>query len=246
MTIVYDTRVSRQVFPVEPRPHQFDHTTQTLENLKVIEDEIESALERIIRLKEQAAELATQSLAHAKKIDRQAAAELGGQLYWLHSQTITSGVICDALGTAPPQITRHIPAVLLNVTCNVCKREHLATIRSRQALKDALREPHLECDDCESKRSSRWLEETQERMAQVRALRTMPYQAYLKTDHWQALRSKMLWKVGYKCQLCNASNISLHVHHRTYENRGQEPYTDLIVLCANCHQEFHDKMELAK
>jgi 5-methylcytosine-specific restriction endonuclease McrA len=80
----------------------------------------------------------------------------------------------------------------------------------------------------------------------VQYLRRMDYQEYLQTDHWQALRKLMLEYANYRCQLCNDGTAQLHVHHRTYINRGQEPLSDLIVLCANCHQQFHDKLEVAK
>lgn len=78
--------------------------------------------------------------------------------------------------------------------------------------------------------------------ARIRHYRTMPYPAYLQTDHWQNLRLQMLQLSGYRCQLCNTGNAVLHVHHRSYENRGQEPLSDLIVLCADCHGKFHDKL----
>lgn len=78
--------------------------------------------------------------------------------------------------------------------------------------------------------------------ARILYYRNMPYSNYLQTDHWQNLRLKMLQLAGYRCQLCNTGNTVLHVHHRTYENRGNEDQSDLIVLCANCHGKFHDKL----
>lgn len=80
----------------------------------------------------------------------------------------------------------------------------------------------------------------------IQYLRKMNYPDYLQTDHWQTLRKSMLEYANYRCQLCNDGAVSLHVHHRTYENRGRETSADLIVLCANCHQIFHDKLEVAK
>ncbi len=80
-----------------------------------------------------------------------------------------------------------------------------------------------------------------ENNAPIQDLRTMPYREYLQTDHWQVLRKRMLKRAGYRCQLCNVEG-RLHVHHRTYENRGNESYSDLIVLCPNCHAKHHDKI----
>jgi hypothetical protein len=46
---------------------------------------------------------------------------------------------------------------------------------------------------------------------------------------------------GYCCQLCDRSgrDVQLDVHHRTYENYGQEKLEDLIVLCRRCHAHHH-------
>lgn len=67
----------------------------------------------------------------------------------------------------------------------------------------------------------------------------MPYREYLLTPEWQERRAKHLKSAGYRCQLCNAGNKRLDVHHRTYDRRGQEYYKDLIVLCGTCHEIFH-------
>lgn len=80
----------------------------------------------------------------------------------------------------------------------------------------------------------------------VEYLREIKYRDYLLTDHWQGIRKMMLKHAGYRCQLCNAGNRTLHVHHRTYENRGRETVADLIVLCDQCHSQFHERLELAK
>lgn len=72
-------------------------------------------------------------------------------------------------------------------------------------------------------------------------LKSMPYQEYLQSDEWQATRKQALRRAGFKCQLCNTGDVVLDVHHRTYENRGNEHYTDIIVLCRSCHSKHHNK-----
>lgn len=71
-------------------------------------------------------------------------------------------------------------------------------------------------------------------------LRSMPYDEYLKTEHWQNVRATALMRADNRCQLCNSPH-QLHVHHRTYENRGRETSQDVIVLCKKCHAKFHNK-----
>ena len=80
-----------------------------------------------------------------------------------------------------------------------------------------------------------------ERVAELAA---MPYPDYLLTPEWQERRGVMLKLAGYRCRVCNADKL-LHVHHRTYERRGNELPGDLIVLCDGCHKLFHDNRKLA-
>lgn len=85
-----------------------------------------------------------------------------------------------------------------------------------------------------------WLREiaaSEQRSAQ---LARMPYKEYLRTDEWQTRREAALNLAEWRCQLCNAAeDAGLHVHHRTYERRGQEHPGDLTVLCAECHRRHH-------
>lgn len=77
-------------------------------------------------------------------------------------------------------------------------------------------------------------------------LRQLPYQEYLKTDHWDFMRKKVLARANYRCQLCNAraKETLLHVHHRNYEELGRAAeFYDLIALCASCHSKFHNITE---
>ena len=69
----------------------------------------------------------------------------------------------------------------------------------------------------------------------------MPYYDFLKTPYWAAVRYKVMQKSDFKCSLCN-KNGKLAVHHRSYQNRGYEIQTqkDLICLCNDCHEKFHD------
>jgi len=72
----------------------------------------------------------------------------------------------------------------------------------------------------------------------IQNLRTMPYTEYLQTTHWHFKRSDALRRSKHRCQLCNSTK-RLDVHHRTYENLGNEEPEDLIVLCRKCHKHFH-------
>lgn len=68
------------------------------------------------------------------------------------------------------------------------------------------------------------------------------YQKYLASSEWQGKRTGALERDGYRCQLCSITNDegTLHVHHNTYDNVGDEANEDLIVLCGKCHSLFHN------
>jgi len=74
-------------------------------------------------------------------------------------------------------------------------------------------------------------------------LADLPYQEFLRTSYWHAVRDSARESADHRCQLCGCSNRELHVHHKTYEHRGREydHMNDLIVLCEPCHAKFHDK-----
>jgi len=74
--------------------------------------------------------------------------------------------------------------------------------------------------------------------AREEALRTMPYPDYLQTPEWAARRRTALRRAGDACQTCGGHG-PLHLHHRTYERRGEELVDDLVVLCEDCHLAVH-------
>lgn len=67
------------------------------------------------------------------------------------------------------------------------------------------------------------------------------YYEYIRSVAWAEKRLEAFERAKYKCQLCGARKTFFEVHHNTYENLGNEPPEDLIVLCVNCHNEFHNR-----
>ena len=73
----------------------------------------------------------------------------------------------------------------------------------------------------------------------------MEYNKYLKSGCWKKQRKQALRKADNKCQTCNTSLIELHVHHRTYSNKGTDKESgDLIVLCRTCHRLIHSNKKI--
>lgn len=72
-------------------------------------------------------------------------------------------------------------------------------------------------------------------------LKSMDYEEYLLTEHWLHFKSEFLKWSNSKCQVCGKGETMLHVHHKTYENRGRETFNDVVILCEKCHSLFHGK-----
>lgn len=75
--------------------------------------------------------------------------------------------------------------------------------------------------------------------ARIAELRSMPYDEYRRTKEWKQRARATKTRAGNRCALCNKPG-PLHAHHRTYERRGNERPDDLIALCPQCHQLYHD------
>jgi hypothetical protein len=77
---------------------------------------------------------------------------------------------------------------------------------------------------------------------------TLTYQEYLASPAWKEKAEAEKERAGQRCQVCNMprSKTILDTHHRTYERLGHEEPGDLIVLCRDCHQLFHENGRLAR
>lgn len=70
--------------------------------------------------------------------------------------------------------------------------------------------------------------------------KNLNYEEYSKTEHWQHMREIAREHYGDCCCLCG-STVSLDVHHRTYDRRGRERLSDVILLCRDCHATYHKR-----
>lgn len=69
-------------------------------------------------------------------------------------------------------------------------------------------------------------------------LARLPYNLYLRTQHWKQMRALAIDRYGRTCVLCDGDD-NVNVHHRTYERIGRERLDDLVVLCRKCHASHH-------
>lgn len=218
----------------------FSHLDTTREKIADIEAQIKALKQQISEIKDQVQYTAYAAMAGSPESEGM---QLATHLYWIHDDLIRAQTIGNYLGTSGQAVSHRIGKAVLKLRCNDCGEtvDYFPTSRSDAKM-------HRDwgtcvCEACQIERQTGHHRRAEAFRQQIEALRSMPYSEYLKTDHWQGLRIRMLKRAGFKCQVCNGGG-QLHVHHRTYKNRGNEDLKDLIVLCANCHQEFHDKMEL--
>lgn len=177
------------------------------------------------------------------------------ETYWRHGDVFQSREIADLLGITTQQLRERINGAIVSFACQKCGEKFNTKVKSRSKLQELQQRrrkkesywAHL-CEMCEeakkaeserqSEESKKYWQAAKERQT---LLSNMPYKEYLQTTEWQDIRKHKLRKAHYKCELCNSASL-LHVHHKTYENRGNERDSDLIVLCESCHAKFHNKL----
>ncbi len=71
------------------------------------------------------------------------------------------------------------------------------------------------------------------------------YELYLQNDYgWRDFRDTIIKTRDSQCEKCH-SEIDLEVHHKTYNNVGNEKPEDVIVLCEPCHCLLHRERRLS-
>jgi len=94
------------------------------------------------------------------------------------------------------------------------------------------------CNDCRER-------EKKKREEKNASVSKQNYYAYINSQDWKDKSERAKKRAGYRCQLCNSpqGEVKLNTHHRTYERLGNEQYSDLIVLCQDCHNKFHNQLK---
>jgi hypothetical protein len=167
-------------------------------------------------------------------------------IYW--ADIIDFESLRKSLNLTKTTIREYIKPIQTETQCNVCGEYLYANSLTKVMLLKRGYDENI-CEKCKKTRADnkynqdkesriKWEQERVKRQQRLYELRTMPYELYLQTEEWLCTRNVKLRQAKYRCQVCN-SDESLNVHHRTYENRGNENYKDLIVLCRNCHKLYH-------
>ena len=77
--------------------------------------------------------------------------------------------------------------------------------------------------------------------------RKVGYDKYIKSPIWERRKRELferLSAVEPECEVCRSTQ-TIQVHHNTYENiYTREKNRDLIILCQDCHHQFHSNRKL--
>ncbi len=79
------------------------------------------------------------------------------------------------------------------------------------------------------------------RLAEVVRIARRSLKEYFETPEWRAKSSRAKIRAGNRCQVCGRSDVQLETHHNSYERLGEELPVDLVVLCRDCHQIYHER-----
>lgn len=172
-------------------------------------------------------------------------------LYWDFGKC---AIAASALNLKAYEMVEYVGTWTMERQCSKCRQFIVVEFRSMSEFRNRLDDDRYICPVCITEKHNQWAAESravaEQRAEQaarytayVQQLKTMPYVDYLYTEHWQNTRQKALARAGFRCQACNREK-HLHVHHRTYERRGEELPEDLTVLCAPCHKTFHENRKV--
>ena len=82
-------------------------------------------------------------------------------------------------------------------------------------------------------------------------LDSLTYDEFLSTEYWEIISYYIKITRNFTCEKCGKKyNImsKLNVHHKTYAHHGEEHKpevieNDLELLCENCHDNFHKRLD---
>jgi hypothetical protein len=181
------------------------------------------------------------------------------ELYW--NKKLPATLISEAFGLKVSVMKRIAGALIVNVPCSkACGGSVKRTYKSRTELEDEARTERRQakyaqrypddsylssrnaCEECKKRENAeREAKEAQRKEAIRRRkeqLRNMPWDEYTETNEWIAIRNSQIHDADYKCQICQAGGIGLHVF---FDKDTPQDYPDYIghgynyfVVCHSC------------
>ena len=66
------------------------------------------------------------------------------------------------------------------------------------------------------------------------------YAEYIVSPEWKRRRKLYFLSHKKQCTVCETTKGRIVLHHMRYNHVGNEPDEDLVALCWDCHEEFHN------
>jgi hypothetical protein len=227
-------------------------------SLNSIGDSLNKLNELELSYKEQKEQITTELASRVREIaalsDSQAIrAEVIRDLYW--NKKLSAKLISEAFGLKVSGMKRIAGSLVIKLPCaNDCGNTVSKSFSSRTRLEDHFRDErksagrtfafHTLCDDCEKRRKN---ESDAAAIRRKRAilkrneeLRSMDWEDFSETEEWMSIKSRLVHNIGYQCEICHDSGVSLYVylHKETPQDYpsyyiSREGY-NYSVLCKKC------------
>lgn len=87
--------------------------------------------------------------------------------------------------------------------------------------------------------------ETQAERAKERQAFFAEHDKYLATQAWRTRRRLVMARARNMCEGCGIKDAT-QVHHLSYEHWKEEFLWELVAVCDECHERFHESREAAR
>lgn len=122
--------------------------------------------------------------------------------------------------------------------CKTCGECHGSALKHELATPDTPRADPLLPKQWEQHWDTK-LEEARQRLAQRNNDWWSWYNAYLESSDWEYKRRRVMQRANGICEGCR-DNAASQVHHLTYAHVGNEFLFELVAICTECHERFHN------
>jgi hypothetical protein len=190
-------------------------------------------------------------------------AQLVRELYW--NRKIPGDIIGEAFGLQIHRVLKIAGPLTMEFPCvNECGNAVKQTFTSRTDREKYFRESHGRksrhhlarqlCHTCQQLIKDEEEQKESQRRAALRArdeqLKKMSWPEFIETKEWIKYRNEYIHYIGYRCEVCRASRVNLHIYLNADGVYGHpsSPQTRLIcvVYCKDCKERCLDLIDEEK
>jgi len=174
---------------------------------------------------------------------------------WKHWERYEELYGCDHSQTIATQYTKNNGVVCVALQCKKCGEK---TREVRKADYDLSKIPKFGetfrdkmralADERRNALREQWEQENKREYETKQGAENLAYwrkyNDYLRTEHWQKIRRRVLVRDGFLCQncFCKITESNFHAHHISYKAYNKLGYSfafEVVSLCRPCHEDVH-------